>query len=308
LPRVLPVAGAEWIGYRATRMQLALQEGASRSRAFEPVLALSAELSLASRHHLARNDLTAAIRNYRLCWVLACLDIKARYRGSLLGPFWLTLSTAVMVSALGFLYSTLFRTNLHDYLPFLALSLVLWGFVQNLVTESCTAFTSQEGMIRSLAMPFFVYAGCIVLRNVLVLAHNIVVIAVVFAIFAIWPGWAALAILPAALVWLVDGIAVAVALGAFCARFRDVPPIVASVMQIAFFVTPIIWKPELIQHGRRFLPVNPFFSLLEIVRAPLLGALPSWQVWVSAVGYSAVICAASWVLFVRVRGRLAFWL
>jgi lipopolysaccharide transport system permease protein len=309
------VAGAWQIGYRAPRMQLAVQEGASRSQAFalnrpaaEPVLALSAELSLASRHDLARDDLVAALRNYRLCWVLACLDIKSRYRGSLLGPFWLTLSTAVMVSALGFLYSTLFRTNLHDYLPFLALSLVLWGFVQTLVTECCTAFTSQEGMIRSVAMPFFLYAGRIVLRNLLVLAHNVIVIAVVFAIFAVWPGWAALAALPAALLWLIDGLAVAVALGAFCARFRDVPPIVASVMQIAFFVSPIIWKPELIEHGRRFLPLNPFFSLIEIVRAPLLGALPSWQVWVSAAGYSALICCLSWVLFVRVRGRLAFWL
>ena len=274
----------------------------------EPVLALSAELSVAGRHRLARSDLAAAIRSYRLCWVLACLDIKTRYRGSLLGPFWLTLSTAAMVGALGFLYSTLFRTNLHDYLPFLALSLVLWGFVQTLVAESCSGFTSQEGMIRSVPMPFFLYAGLIVLRNVLVLAHNVIVIAVVFAIFAVWPGWAALATLPALLVWLVDGIAVATALGAFCARFRDVPPIVASVMQIAFFVSPIIWKPELIEHGRRFLPLNPFYSLIEIVRAPLLGALPSWQVWAASAGYSALICGLSWALFVRVRGRLAFWL
>lgn len=296
-------------------MQFAVPEDASRNQtpefersAAEPALVLSAELSLLARHRLARDDLAAAIRLHRLCWVLACLDIKARYRGSLLGPFWLTLSTAVMVGALGFLYSTLFRTDLHEYLPFLALSLVLWGFLQTLVGEACTAFTSQEGMIRAAAMPFFLYAGRIVLRNVLVLAHNIVVIAVVFAIFAIWPGWAALAALPAALVWLVDGIAVAIALGAFCARFRDVPPIVGSVMQIAFFVTPIIWKPELLEHGRRFLPLNPFFSLIEIVRAPLLGALPSWQVWLAATGYSALVCALSWALFVRVRARLAFWI
>lgn len=296
-------------------MQFAVQQGASRSQApeleraaVEPVLALSAGLSLAARHRLARSDLAAALRLHRLCWVLACLDIKARYRGSLLGPFWLTLSTAVMVGALGFLYSTLFRTDLREYLPFLALSLVLWGFVQTLVADSCTGFTSEEGMIRSVPMPFFFYGARIVLRNVLVLAHNVVVIAVVFAIFAVWPGWAGLAALPAVLLWLIDGVAVAVALGAFCARFRDVPPIVGSVMQIAFFVTPIIWKPELLDHGRRWLPLNPFFSLIEIVRAPLLGALPNWHVWAAAAAYSLLVCGLSWALFVRVRGRLAFWL
>jgi lipopolysaccharide transport system permease protein len=147
-----------------------------------------------------------------------------------------------------------------------------------------------------------------VLRNLLVLAHNVIVIVVVYAIFGIWPGWVALAALPALLLWLVDSLAAAMLLGAFCARFRDIPPIVASVMQIAFFVSPIIWKPELIEHGRRWLPLNPFFSLFEIVRAPLLTGLPSWQVWAAALGYSLLLCGLSWALFVRVRDRLAFWL
>lgn len=299
----------------ATRMTVALQEGAlpgpapaPTSPVEETAFALSAELPLLTRHRLAADDLRAAVRLYRLCSTLAWLDIKGRYRGSVLGPLWLTLSTAVMVFALGLLYSTLFHMNLHDYLPFLALSLVLWGFVQTLVSEACTCFTNEEGMIRSMRMPFFLYAGRIVLRNLLVLAHNVIVIAAVFAIFAIWPGWVALVAVPGMLLWLADSLAIAVALGAFCARFRDIPPIVASVMQIAFFVSPIIWKPELIEHGRRFLPLNPFFSLLEIVRAPLLGAAPSWHVCVAAAGYSLLLCVLSWALFVRVRGRLAFWL
>lgn len=299
----------------ATRMTVALHESAGVNAAPAPArpanetaFALSAGLPALARHRLASADLREAIRLYRLCWTLSWLDIKGRYRGSLLGPLWLTLSTAVMVGALGILYSALFHMDLHEYLPFLALSLVLWGFVQTLVSEACTCFTQEEGMIRSMRMPFFLYAGRIVVRNLLILAHNVIVIAVVFAIFAIWPGWVGLAAIPAMLVWLVDSLAVGVALGAFCARFRDIPPIVGSVMQIAFFVSPIIWKPELIEHGRRFLPLNPFFSLLEIVRAPLLGSLPSWHVVIAAAAYSVLVCGLSWTLFVRVRGRLAFWL
>jgi len=274
----------------------------------EPEFAVLARLPLLGRHRLAIADFGEAVRLRRLCWILGWLDIKGRYRGSLLGPLWLTFSTAVMVASLGLLYSTLFRMNLHDYLPFLALSLVLWNFVQSLVAEACACFTTEEGMIRSVRMPYFLYAGRIVLRNLLVLAHNVIVIVVVYAIFAIWPGWVALASLPALLVWLFDSLAVALLLGAFCARFRDIPPIVGSVMQIAFFISPIIWKPELIAHGRRFLPLNPFFSLFEIVRAPLLGSLPSWHVWEAALIYSVLLCGLAWVLFVRVRSRLAFWL
>ena len=106
-------------------------------------------------------------------------------------------------------------------------------------------------------------------------------------------------------VWIVDALAVSLLLGAFCARFRDIPPIVASVMQIAFFVTPIIWKPVLVGANARFLPLNPFYSMLEIVRAPLLGSEASTLIWAAAIGYSVLLCGLAWLLFLRVRGRLA---
>ena len=274
----------------------------------EAELLLIAQLPYGARNRQALADLSDGLRLRRLCWTLGWLDIKGRYHGSMLGPLWLTLSTAVMVAALGLLYSTLFNMNLHDYLPFLALSLVLWNYVQTLVTESCTCFTASEGMIRSIRMPFSLYGGRIVVRNVLVLLHNVIVIVVVFAIFHIRPGAAALISLPALGLWLIDSMAVAVMLGTFCARFRDVPPIVGSVLQIAFFVSPIIWKPELVGAKARWLPFNPFFSLFEVVRGPLLGTPPNWHVWVAALFYSCLLCAASWSLFVRVRSRLAFWI
>jgi len=268
---------------------------------------MQAGQTFAVRHRLARQDLGEGMQLWRLVWVLGWLDIKLRYRGSVLGPFWLTLSTAVMVGALGFLYSNLFRTNLQTYLPFLALSMVLWGYVSTLVGDACMAFTQAEGMIRSIRMPFSLYAARVVVRNLMVLAHNVVVIVAVFVIFRIWPGATALLALPALLLWLLDSTAIALLLGAFCTRFRDVPPIVASVMQIAFFISPIIWRPELLKGKQWVLPYNPFYTLLEIVRGPLLGTVPSAATWISAGVFSVLMCGAAWVLFVRVRGRIAFW-
>jgi lipopolysaccharide transport system permease protein len=271
-------------------------------------LDLTPDATWAARHRLAWRDLREAALLWRLCATLSWLDIKLRYRGSMLGPFWLTLSTAVMVGAMGGIYATLFRMNLREYLPFLALSLVLWGFVGTLVTEACTGFTQAEGMIRSVRMPYILYAVRIVLRNLLVLAHNLVVIVAVFALLNAWPGMAALLALPAVALWLVDALALALLLGALCARYRDIPPIVGSVMQMAFFVTPVIWKPELVGASRAWLlPFNPFFALLDVMRTPLLGRVPAAWVYGAAIGYSLLLCAMTWVLFARVRGRIAFW-
>jgi lipopolysaccharide transport system permease protein len=271
-------------------------------------LNLQADMTTATRNRWAMADVAGGIRLWRLAVALGWLDIRLRYRGSMLGPFWLTISTGVMVGSLGLLYGTLFKLDLHDYLPFLALSQVLWGFLAALVSEACSVFTDAEGVIRSVRMPFFVFSLRALIRNAVVLGHNIVVIVVVFAIFDTWPGISGLMALPGLLLWVIDALALTLILGAFCARFRDIQPIVNSVMQIAFFITPVIWKPT--QLGARsiaHLAFNPFFDLLEIVRGPILGSGIAGTTWIGALGYSAALCAISWAFFVRTRGRVTFW-
>ena len=264
--------------------------------------------SASARQRLAALDLREGLGLWRLFLTLGWLDIRLRYRGSVLGPFWLTLSTGVMVAALGVLYSALFKMDLPDYLPFLAVSLVLWGFVSSVVAEGCACFTQSEGMIRSVRMPFTVHAARVLVRNLLVLAHNVLVIIVVYAVFDRWPGTAATLVLPGLALWVADALAISVLLGALCARFRDIAPIVGSVMNIAFFISPIIWKPELLTAEQAsWLPFNPFYTLLEIVRAPMLGTGADWHIWVSALAFSAALCGVTWGAFVRVRSRLSFW-
>jgi len=134
------------------------------------------------------------------------------------------------------------------------------------------------------------------------------VIAVVYVVFQLWPGWNGLLAIPGLLLWGIDALGLVLLLGTFCARFRDILPIVSSVMQIAFFVTPVIWKPEQLGTDHALLSLNPFFDLLEIVRAPLLGTLPGADVWLGAGLSSLVLWALAWSLFTRARGRIAFWI
>ena len=274
----------------------------------DTVLELFSGMSAAVRNRFAVNDVLEGLRLWRLALSLGWLDIRLRYRGSVLGPFWLTISTGVMVGALGFLYSALFHMSLREYLPFLALSQVLWGFLATLVSEACGTFTESEAVIRSFRMPFFLFAIRILVRNVIVLAHNICVIVVVFLCLMIWPGATALMAIAALPLWIVDAIALSLLLGGICARFRDIMPIVNSVMQIAFFMSPVIWKPEQLGAHAVWLPFNPFYDMLEIVRAPLLGQAAPLLVWVAALVYSGILGGLAWLFFLRTRGRIAFWI
>ena len=107
-------------------------------------MSISAAQSWGRRFALAAADLGETTRLWRLVLALSFMDIKLRYRGSLLGPFWLTLSTAVMIGAIGFLYAGLFHQDVAKYLPYLSISLIFWGFLSTLTAEGGTAFTAAE--------------------------------------------------------------------------------------------------------------------------------------------------------------------
>lgn len=259
------------------------------------------------RRERALEDLADGFARWRLAWALARSDITHRYRGSVLGPFWLTLSTAVMLGALGFLYAKLFRMDVQDYLPWLTVSLIVWNVLMQTVNDATTSLTGAEGVIRQMPLPYTVHALRVVLRNAVIAAHNIPLIGVVFVIFGVPLTWMALLAIPAFLLMAIAAFAAAIFLGMVCARFRDIPPIVGSVMQIAFFVSAIIWKPEMVGHWQPLLPINPFFAVVEAVRAPIMGSTGGLMVWVASLLWTGLMVAVAWVFFVRFRGRIAFW-
>jgi len=96
-------------------------------------------------------------------------------------------------------------------------------------------------------------------------------------------------------------------LGLLCARFRDIPPIVGAIVQIAFFVTPVIWKPELIEASQVWLPLNPFFAVMETMRGPIMGTDVPLIVWIAAILYTAIVWVVAQSFFTRFRNRVAFW-
>jgi lipopolysaccharide transport system permease protein len=259
------------------------------------------------RRERAIEDLQGGLARWRLAWALARGDITHRYRGSVLGPFWLTLSTAVMLTALGVLYAKLFKMDVTSYLPWLAVSLIVWATISQVVTDATTSLTGAEGVIRQMPLPYTVHALRVVFRNAVVAAHNLPLIAVVFAVFGVAPTWSILAAIPGFLLIAVAAFAASIFLGMICARFRDIPPIVGSVMQIAFFVSPVIWKPEMVGHWEPWLPINPVFAIMETVRGPIMGTGAGPLIWAMALAWTGALVAGAWVFFVRFRGRIAFW-
>ena len=92
------------------------------------------------------------------------------------------------------------------------------------------------------------------------------------------------------------------------ARFRDIPQLINSIVQIVFFVTPIMWKPELLRSRDPIIAdFNPFYHLVEIVRAPLLGQLPSAKSYMAVLLITLVNVMIVGAFFARFRSRISYW-
>ena len=262
----------------------------------------------ASQTALAVLDIVQGARAFHLWGLLGWQDIRRRYRRSILGPFWLTISMGVLVGALGTLYAVLFNVEVTHYLPFLALGFVVWAMIYGLITDACVAFVSADGIIKQTDLPLSIHVYRAVWRSLITFGHNIFIFVVVAILFLIWPSWTGLLALPGLAFLCVNGVWVGLLLGLVSARFRDLPPIVDSVMRIAFFVTPIIWMPEMMAERASLLHFNPFFHFLELVRAPLLGQPPGLVSWLVVVGITIGGWIAALIMYFHYRRRIAYWI
>lgn len=264
-----------------------------------------------SQADLALADIVEGARASHLWGMLGWQDIRRRYRRSVLGPFWLTISMGILVAALGTLYGALFDVEHAAYVPHLALGFIVWTLISGLITDGCTAFVKAENIIKQTNVPLSVHVYRMVWRHTLILFHNSAIVVVVAVLFAIRPGWTGLLALPGLVLLCLSGIWVGLLLGMVSTRFRDVPPIVGSLVRILFFVTPIIWMPELMPGRALMLAVvldfNPFFHFVEVVRAPLLGQAPGLLSWLAVTGMTLGGWVVTFAMFRSYRRRIAYW-
>ncbi len=265
------------------------------------------QTSRPGNYALALKDLREGIGSIYIWPMLGWQEIRQRYRRSVLGPFWLTISMGVLIGAMGPLYGRLFGQDIAAYFPYLAVSLVVWFLLSNLVNESCMAFIAAEGFIKQIRLPLTIHVLRVVWKNLIVFAHNLVIVVLVLLFYPPHLTWH-LVLVPVALFMLaVNAVWIGMLLGLLCARFRDIPLIISSLMQVAMFLTPVMWKADMLGRNILFAKVNPLFHFLEIIRQPLLGGGTPLLSWAVVLGITVIGYMVTLAMFARFRARIAYW-
>lgn len=258
---------------------------------------------------LAVADLRIGSRSWPIWTHLGLMDIRQRYRRSRLGQFWITLSMALFVGGIGLVNASLFKAAASDYIPYLAASFTVWTLVAGLANDATGVFTQAAPFLRQAAIPKTVFVLRVMTRNLVAFAHNLAIVPLVFLAFGVWPGATALLALPGLALLLAAGFCAVHAMGVLATRFRDLPQIMQNVVQLAFFLTPVMWRPEQLgPQAQALLSFNPFAVYLSLVADPLLGRAPSATAWLAGVGLLIPLGGVAWLLFARFRARIPYWL
>lgn len=264
-------------------------------------------ISTATNISLALNDVAEGGGAFPIWSTLAWQDIRQRYRRSVLGPFWITLTMIVTIAGMGPLYAALFKMDAREFIPYLALGIISWGLISMLILEGCVTFTGADSLIRSVRLPLTMHSFRMILRNIIVFFHNCAAYVPFMIYLGITPSWTWLMLLPGLLLVILAAFPLSIMLGLFCARFRDMQPIIGSIVQLAFFLTPIFWKPEALGNRAYFAKYNPLFMFVDILRGPIIGYVPGAKVYVGVGLITVLLYAMAAPMFIRYRRRVAFW-
>jgi lipopolysaccharide transport system permease protein len=238
---------------------------------------------------------------------LAAGDIRSKYRRTLLGPWWITATNAFTALIMGLVAGRFLGADMKTYLPNFMVSMTIWGFISSSIGESCYTMINAGGMIKAVDMPILIHVMRMVQRNLIIFLHNIAVIPFIWLVYPWHVGIVAILSVVGLLVVYVFVVSVSVIVSMICVRYRDIPPIVAAILQLLFFISPIIWSTSQVKGDDLILTLNPIAHLLAITRDPIMGVAPSLTNWVGALGSVSVLTAAMIYIYTRYRTRVVYW-
>jgi lipopolysaccharide transport system permease protein len=239
---------------------------------------------------------------------LGLQDIRLKYRRSLIGPWWITLSSGLTILMLSILWSKLFNMNLDVYVPFFGIGFICWGWISTQIIESTLGFTPFKASIKQIRLMPSIFIYRLNLRNIVILAHNFIIVVIIFAYFRIVPSSINLiSILGIFLVQLNISLLMII-VSIFCTRYHDMSQVVTVLIQVAFLFTPILWEPSILQGHEYLLDYNIFYHWIEIIRGPLLNKIPTLSNWIwSLSSLLALLFTSTWMLG-RFKHRIPYWI
>lgn len=260
------------------------------------------------RWRRARWDFVSGLHLWEMWSRLSLNEVRRRYRRTMLGPMWVTVSLLVFATAMSFVWAGLWKQNVVEFLPFLLSGLVPWTLIASMIGESTAVFLAGESLMKARQFPYSILVYGAIARNVVIFGHNLVGYFLVAVLCGVPLTFSTLLVVPGLVLVILNCGWICVLAAVFCLRFRDFQQIVASLLQIAMFITPVFWAANQLQGKRAILVhLNPLHHMIDLLRQPLLGLMAKPESWIFCISSAILGWALAYWVFALKRHRLTYW-
>ena len=253
-------------------------------------------------------DLLLTLKSIEVVFYLSLSDLKARYKNSILGPLWISLGTGIFIFGLAIIWGELFNKDRSNFVPSMAVGMLMWHFISSCLYESTTIFVNKSSVIKNINLPLFIYPLQIVIKQLINFAHNFVIYIIIFFIYDIQTGLNIFYFIPLMILFLINMLWITLLFSIVGSRFRDFTFVISSILPLLFFLTPVLYSPSDLNFLRPALWLNPFSHFISIIRAPLIGS----NIELDSLIFCLIFMVLGWImtiyLFNRTRDKIIFWI
>ena len=254
-------------------------------------------------------DLTFTLRNWRLIHLLGISSLRARYARSRFGQTWLSITTFIQILCTGLVWSLIWKMEIDEYLPYVGVGHIIYLFFSQSVNDSTGVFVADARLYLNDKLPFMTSITAHLYRNIVMFLHNIPTV----ILLVMWSSHAKFTLN----INLLYGIFFSCLFIFFasyffavvCTRFRDLIQLVGLLFQLIFLVTPIMWKITFLpDYAQSYVFINPFASILELIRNPIIGLGVNQLALVSIISWTIVFSVLSYLSYRFMNKNIIFWI
>jgi lipopolysaccharide transport system permease protein len=255
-------------------------------------------------------ELKLAIDNFNVWSYLSSSDLKNRFRRSKLGILWPILQQLSFSLGAGIIWAAVFHLKPEDFIPFLTLGFAIWGFIAASMTEGCSAFVIAHGYLKQLPLPQSIFILRTLLTQLIFLSIGLTTALAVLLYFGKLTLIGLMLGIPGIFILILYSYGAIGSLAYLGLRYRDLQHGLTGIFSLLFVVTPVIYPAEvLIKKGFAVVIYgNPFASLIEVVRFPILnGELADPIHYIVSSGFALVLVLLRFQLGSRWSRFVPFW-
>lgn len=257
-----------------------------------------------------KHELSVAIKYWDLYYSLSQQDLKSRFRRSRLGILWIVIQQLVFSLGAGLVWTNVFGVNANEFIPFLTIGITVWSFIASSMTEGCGTFVIAHSYLKQLPLPQSIFIFRTLLTQCFYLFVGIATTFIILVIFGKFKLISIVYTIPGLLILLIYFYAASGSMAYLGLRYRDIQHALTGIFSLLFILTPVIYPPEiLIKKGIAFVVYgNPFASLIEIIRCPLLNNdFANTQHYLVALGFTNILLVIRFSLEKKWGRFVPFW-